>query len=57
MRTIISFVAALFIATAAFSIIMLAKPPVSVAKTVATIDTYALTLKANPALVESYDCN
>jgi hypothetical protein len=57
MKTIITFGLAFIVAAAAFGITMLTKPPVSVAKPIATVDTYALTLKANPAMAEAYDCN
>ncbi|KQP91563.1 hypothetical protein ASF57_23115 [Methylobacterium sp. Leaf117] len=57
MKTIVSFSVALLIACGAFGIVMITKPPVSVALPISSIDTYALTLKSDPAMAESYDCN
>jgi hypothetical protein len=36
---------------------MITKPPVSVALPISSIDTHALTLKADPAMAESYECS
>jgi hypothetical protein len=57
MKTIVSFGIAMFIASAAFGIVMITRPPVSVALPISSIDTYALTLKSDPAMAETYDCN
>ncbi|WP_264050210.1 hypothetical protein [Methylobacterium flocculans] len=56
MRTLSTLAIAFALATAAFAITMLAKPPVSEARVSATIDTYALTLSANPADASPYEC-
>lgn len=57
MKTIVSFSVALLIACGSFGIVMITKPPISVALPISSIDTYALTLKSDPAMAESYDCN
>jgi hypothetical protein len=57
MKTIVSLGAAMLVATVAFGITMITKPPVSVALPISSIDTHALTLKADPAMAESYECN
>jgi len=57
MKRAISFSVALLIAVASFGITMLTKPPISVAKSLPGVDTYALTLKADPAMGQEYDCN
>lgn len=56
MRSLITLAVAFVMAAAAFAITMLTKPPVSEARTVSRIDTYALTLNAHPADAQSYDC-
>ena len=56
MRLLTTLAAAFVIATAAFAITMLTRPPVSQARAISTIDTYALTLGANPADAQSYEC-
>lgn len=56
MRTLSTLAIAFALAAAAFAITMLAKPPVSEARVSATIDTYALTLSANPADASPYEC-
>lgn len=55
MRKIATLAAALTIAATAFGITMLMTPPASIAQPISSIDTYALTLKANPAMGENYD--
>lgn len=55
MKKIATLAAALTIAVTAFGITMLMKPPASIAQPISSIDTYALTLKADPAMGESYD--
>lgn len=56
MRSLMTLAVAFAVATAAFTITMLTKPPVSEARIISSIDTYALTLSAHPADAQSYDC-
>ncbi|WP_181017261.1 MULTISPECIES: hypothetical protein [unclassified Methylobacterium] len=56
MRSVTTLAVAFVIAAAAFTITMLTKPPVSEARAISRIDTYALTLGAHPADAQSYDC-
>ncbi|WP_191970152.1 hypothetical protein [Methylobacterium planeticum] len=57
MRKLVMFSAALAVAAAGFAVTMLTDPPVSKAHAVAQIDTYALTISANPSSGEPYDSN
>ena len=57
MRKIMSFGAAFAIAATAFAFVMLTTPPVSEARVIPTIDTYALTLQSGIAAGTGYDCN
>ncbi|MBY0257533.1 hypothetical protein [Methylobacterium sp.] len=57
MRSLTTLGIACAMAAAAFGITMLTKPPVSQARAISSIDTYALTLSARPLDGQNYDCN
>ena len=57
MRKTSMFAAAFALAAAAFTMTMLTKPPVSEAQPVAHIDTYALTIKAEPLGTSAFDAH
>ncbi len=54
MRVVTAFAAAFGLASTAFVITMLTKPPVSEARAISTIDTYALTLSSPVSTGETY---
>ncbi|GJD97221.1 hypothetical protein [Methylobacterium iners] len=54
MRVVTAFAAAFGLASTAFVITMLTKPPVSEARAISTIDTYALTLSSPVSTGEAY---
>ena len=56
MRAITTFGLAFAAAAGAFAFIMLTTPPVSEAKSVASIDTYAITIAAKSEIGKGYDC-
>ena len=56
MRAVTTFGLAFAVAAGAFAFIMLTSPPISEAKPVASIDTYALTIAAKIELGKDYDC-
>ena len=55
MRVVATFGLAFAVAATAFAFIMLTAPPVSEAKSVASIDTYAITIAAKIELGKDYD--
>ncbi|AWN39713.1 hypothetical protein DK389_22460 [Methylobacterium durans] len=57
MRKTSIFAAAFALAAAAFTMTMLTKPPVSEAQPAAHIDTYALTIKAEPLGTSAFDAH
>lgn len=57
MKKVTTFAAAFILATAAFAITMLTRPPVSEARPVTSIDTYALTIGAAPRGEAAFDAN